>query len=297
MTRAARRALTSARSPAHGAGPERDPGVLTQVPRAGSILPPAPRTRPRVDHYLTSAFLLSLLQIVWIDIILSGDNAVVIALACRGLPPRLRRTGVILGTLAAALLRIVFAVIVSWLLAVPLLKVAGGLILLHIAVKLVRGEEEEASAVAEQASLGRAIRTIVVADAVMSFDNVVAVAGAAKGHDELFVIGLALSVPLLVLGASLITRLVERFPALIWFGGGLLGWVAGEMIATDRLVREGLGEALTVPLQGALHYGLAALGALVVVGIGALLRRRSTRAVARAQVAAIDTAEADLLGR
>lgn len=297
MTRAARRALTSARSPAHGAGPERDPGVLTQVPRAGSILPPAPRTRPRVDHYLTSAFLLSLLQIVWIDIILSGDNAVVIALACRGLPPRLRRTGVILGALAAALLRIVFAVIVSWLLAVPLLKVAGGLILLHIAVKLVRGEEEEASAVAEQASLGRAIRTIVVADAVMSFDNVVAVAGAAKGHDELFVIGLALSVPLLVLGASLITRLVERFPALIWFGGGLLGWVAGEMIATDRLVREGLGEALTVPLQGALHYGLAALGALVVVGIGALLRRRSTRAVARAQVAAIDTAEADLLGR
>ena len=250
-----------------------------------------------MDHYLTSAFLLSLLQIVWIDIILSGDNAVVIALACRGLPPRLRRTGVILGALAAALLRIVFAVIVSWLLAVPLLKVAGGLILLHIAVKLVRGEEEEASAVAEQASLGRAIRTIVVADAVMSFDNVVAVAGAAKGHDELFVIGLALSVPLLVLGASLITRLVERFPALIWFGGGLLGWVAGEMIATDRLVREGLGEALTVPLQGALHYGLAALGALVVVGIGALLRRRSTRAVARAQVAAIDTAEADLLGR
>ncbi|GJD55778.1 TerC family protein [Methylobacterium dankookense] len=250
-----------------------------------------------MDHYLTSAFLLSLLQIVWIDIVLSGDNAVVIALACRGLPPRVRRVGVILGALAAALLRIVFAVIVSSLLAVPLLKVVGGLVLLHIAVKLVRGEEEAGSAVAEQASLSRAIRTIVVADAVMSFDNVVAVAGAARGHDELFVIGLALSVPLLVLGASLITRLIERFPVLIWFGGGLLGWVAGEMIATDRLVQQHVAEALPAALQGGLHLGSAALGALLVVGIGALIRRRSTRAVAREQVAAIDAAEADLLGR
>ena len=254
-----------------------------------------------MEHYLSSSFLLSLAQIVWIDIILSGDNAVVIALACRGLPPRVRRIGVVLGALAAALLRILFAVIVSSLLAVPLLKVLGGLVLLHIAVKLVRGEDEAGSAVTEQASLGRAIRTIVVADAVMSFDNVVAVAGAAKGHDELFVIGLALSVPLLVLGASLITRLVERFPALIWFGGALLGWVAGEMIATDRLVQEGLAQGAAAGLPGgpehALQYGLAAAGALAVVGIGALLRRRSTRAVACAQVAAIDAAEADLLGR
>lgn len=147
--------------------------------------------------YLSSYFLLSLLQIVWTDIILSGDNAVVTALACHGLPERQRRIGVYAGALVAALLRIVFALIISQLLAVPLLKVVGGLILLHITVKLVRGEEEDESTTKEQSSLLKAIWTIAVAVAVMSFDNVVAVAGGAKWHDELFIIGLALSVPLL----------------------------------------------------------------------------------------------------
>ena len=249
-----------------------------------------------MDHYLSTAFLLSLLQIVWIDIILSGDNAVVIALACRGLPERQRRIGVVLGALAAAGLRIVFAVLISSLLGVPLLKVVGGLILLHIAVKLVRGEDEDESAVREHASLPKAIWTIVVADAVMSFDNVVAVAGAAKGHDELFVIGLALSVPLLVVGASVIARMIERFPVLIWFGGGLLGWVAGEMVASDRLVEEHVLTALPEALQGGAHYAVAALGAALVVAVGSLLRVRSTQAVARAQGEAVGKAEADLLG-
>ncbi|WP_245516477.1 TerC family protein [Methylobacterium segetis] len=249
-----------------------------------------------MDHYLSSSFLLSLLQIVWIDIILSGDNAVVIALACRGLPERQRRIGVFLGALAAALLRIVFAVIISYLLAVPLLKVVGALILLHIAVKLVRGEEEGEGAIKEHSSLPKAIWTIVVADAVMSFDNVVAVAGAAKGHDELFIIGLALSVPLLVVGASLITRLIDRFPVLIWFGGGLLGWVAGEMIASDRLVQEHLVEALPASLQGGVHYAVAALGAAFVVCVGALLKSRSDREIAQEQAEAVGKAEADVLG-
>ncbi|MEA1830866.1 TerC family protein [Methylobacterium durans] len=249
-----------------------------------------------MEQYLTSAFLLSLLQIVWIDIILSGDNAVVIALACRGLPERQRRIGVFLGAFAAALLRILFAVIISYLLAVPLLKVVGGLILLHIAVKLVRGEEEDESEVREHASLPKAIWTIVVADAVMSFDNVVAVAGAAKGHDELFIIGLALSVPLLVVGASLITRLIDRFPILIWFGGALLGWVAGEMIASDRLVQQYAIESLPAALQGGVHYAAAALGAVLVVGIGHVLKSKSTEDVAHEQAQAVGKAEADVLG-
>lgn len=249
-----------------------------------------------MDSYLTSSFLLSLLQIVWIDIILSGDNAVVIAMACRGLPERQRRIGVFAGAFAAALLRIFFAVIISQLLAVPLLKVLGGLILLHIALKLVRGEEEDESAVKEHSSLPKAIWTIVVADAVMSFDNVVAVAGAAKGHDELFIIGLALSVPLLVVGASLITRLIDRFPILIWFGGGLLGWVAGEMIATDRLVQQQMVVVLPAGLQGAVPHAMGVLGAALVVGIGLLLKRKSDRAIAQQQAAAVGRAEADVLG-
>lgn len=249
-----------------------------------------------MDSYLTSSFLLSLLQIVWIDIILSGDNAVVIAMACRGLPERQRRIGVFAGAFAAALLRIFFAVIISQLLAVPLLKVVGGLILLHIAVKLVCGEEEDESAIKEHSSLPKAIWTIVVADAVMSFDNVVAVAGAAKGHDELFIIGLAMSVPLLVVGASLITRLIDRFPILIWFGGGLLGWVAGEMIATDRLVQQLMADVLPTTLQGAVPHAVGALGAALVVGMGLLLKRRSDKAIAQQQAAAVGTAEADVLG-
>ncbi|WP_336490225.1 TerC family protein [Methylobacterium nigriterrae] len=249
-----------------------------------------------MDHYLTSTFLLSLLQIVWIDIILSGDNAVVIALACRGLPERQRRIGIFLGALAAALLRIAFAVVISYLLAIPLLKVVGALILLHIAIKLVRGEDEGGSEVRENSSLPKAIWTIVVADAVMSFDNVVAVAGAAKGHDELFVIGLALSVPLLVIGASLIARLIDRFPILIWFGGGLLGWVAGEMIASDPLVQQHVVAALPEVLRKSVHHGIAALGATFVIAAGCLLRSKSTQDVAQEQAEAVGKAEADVLG-
>jgi predicted tellurium resistance membrane protein TerC len=164
-------------------------------------------------------------------------------------------------------------------------------------VKLVRGEEEDESSVKEQSSLPKAIWTIAVADAVMSFDNVVAVAGAARGHDELFIIGLALSVPLLVVGATLITRLIDRFPILIWFGGGLLGWVAGEMIASDRLMQQHVIEALPAALQPTLHSVAGAVGAILVVGIGALLKRKSDREVAGEQAEAVGTVEADVLNR
>jgi YjbE family integral membrane protein len=221
---------------------------------------------------LDTPFLVSVLQIVWIDLLLSGDNAVVIALACRALPPHQRRVGMLLGAGTAVALRIVFALMITWLLAVPLLRVVGGLLLVWIAVKLALGEDDDVHAVDESTSLWRAVRTIAIADAVMSLDNVVAIAAAAKGHVALFVFGLLLSIPLIVMGATLISRLLHRFPAIVWAGAGLLGWIAGEMIATDPFVA---GRIADLP-----HAGLwsAAAGAAVVIGVAALLTRQRAQA-------------------
>lgn len=221
---------------------------------------------------LDTPFLVSVLQIVWIDLLLSGDNAVVIALACRALPPRQRRIGMLLGAGTAVALRIVFALAITWLLAVPLLRVVGGVLLVWIAVKLALGEDEDAHTVDESTSLWRAVRTIAIADAVMSLDNVVAIAAAAKGHVELFVFGLLLSIPLIVMGATLISRLLQKYPAIVWAGAGLLGWIAGEMIATDPFVVERIA---AVP--HAATWAAAACAAFVI-GVAALLTRRRTQA-------------------
>ncbi len=209
--------------------------------------------------------LVSVLEIVWIDLLLSGDNAVVIAMACRGLPEDRRRLGMALGAGTAVALRILFAFLVSSLLAVPFLKIAGGLLLVWIAVKLALGEAEEPTSVGESRSLWRAVRTIAIADAVMSLDNVVAIAAAARGHASLFVLGLLLSIPLIVMGAALVTALLQRVPLIVWAGAALLGWIAGEMIITDPflavrlaglpLVREGVAGATAVVVLG-LAYGL-----------------------------------------
>jgi YjbE family integral membrane protein len=220
--------------------------------------------------YMSIQFLLSVLQIIWIDILLSGDNAVVIALACRSLPARQRRTGVILGAGTAVLLRILFAFTITLLLAVPFLKLIGGALLLWIAVKLVKGKKAEDTLIAESDSLWKAVRTIAVADAVMSLDNVVAIAAASKGHPELFVFGLMVSIPLIVAGATLIMSLLTRFPALIWVGAGLLGWIAGEMVATDPVMIGWLGEAT----EG-MHYLVATAGAAAVMTAGLVLTRRA----------------------
>ncbi|NEU10941.1 TerC family protein [Methylobacterium sp. BTF04] len=187
---------------------------------------------------LNPHFLVSVLEIVWIDLLLSGDNAVVIAMACRALPEDRRRIGIMLGAATAVALRIVFALVVSSLLAVPFLRVVGGLLLVWIAVKLAVGEDEEAPVVDGSRSLWKAVRTIAIADAVMSLDNVVAIAAAAKGHASLFVFGLLLSIPLIVMGAALVTALLKRFPLIVWAGAALLGWIAGEMIVTDPFVAE-----------------------------------------------------------
>src|SRR5215210_2788690 len=187
---------------------------------------------------------LKILQIIWINIILSGDNAVVIALACRGLPANRQRMGMVLGAGVAVVLRIIFTVGVVYLLATPFLKIAGGLLLFWIAVKLlVEDDEAQEGKIAETDRLWHAVRTIAIADAVMSLDNVLAIAAVAKDSTVLLVLGLAISIPLIVAGASLIITLLERFPVLVWAGAALLGWIAGDMIVSDPALVSRFGQA------------------------------------------------------
>ncbi len=186
--------------------------------------------------FTSGQFWLSVLQIVWIDLLLSGDNAVVIALACRSLPEKQRKIGIWLGAGAAIILRIIFALIVSYLMGLPFLKVLGGLLLFWIAIKLAVGEEEGHENIESSDTLWKAVRTIAIADAVMSLDNVIAIAAASRGHPELFVFGLLLSIPLIIYGSQLVLTLLQRYPILIWAGAALLGWIAGEMIVSDAAV-------------------------------------------------------------
>jgi YjbE family integral membrane protein len=178
---------------------------------------------------------LPILEIIWIDILLSGDNAVVIALACRSLPEDQRRWGILLGSLAAVGLRIVFAFLVIKLLALPFLKPIGGVLLLWIAIKLLSDQAGEKD-VRPAGSLFAAVRTIAIADGVMSLDNVIAIAAAAKQDIVLIIFGLILSVPLIVFGSSLVLAVLNRFPILVWAGAALLGWIAGELIGSDPTI-------------------------------------------------------------
>lgn len=216
--------------------------------------------------------LLKILQIIWINIILSGDNAVVIALACRGLPENRRRMGMVLGAGVAVGLRIVFTVAIVYLLATPFLKIAGSLLLFWIAVKLlVENDDEQEGKIGETDRLWHAVRTIAIADAVMSLDNVLAIAAVAQDSVFLLVLGLAISVPLIVAGAALIMALLARFPIFIWLGAALLGWVAGEMFITDPWLDGQIGTVLAHRLE----LPMAMLGAAFVVGLGFLFRRRA----------------------
>jgi YjbE family integral membrane protein len=184
---------------------------------------------------------LQVLQIVWIDLLLSGDNAVVIAMACRSLPEEQRRWGIILGAGAAVLLRIVFAAVIVQLLALPYVHIVGGVLLLWIAVRLAL-DDHAAHKVKARSSLFGAVATIVIADGVMSLDNVVAIAGASRGSLELMIFGLLLSVPLIVFGSTLLLKLLDRFPIIAWGGAALLGWIAGEMIAAEPFIDRWLDE-------------------------------------------------------
>src|SRR5215210_2866099 len=213
--------------------------------------------------------LLKILQIVWVNIILSGDNAVVIALACRGLPDNRKRVGMVAGAGVAVGLRIVFTLLVASLLSTPFLKIIGSLLLFWIAVKLLVEDEEDAEGKIQASErLWHAIRTIAIADAVMSLDNVLAIAAVAKDSWFLLILGLAISIPLVIVGATLIMALIERFPIFVWLGAGLLGWVAGEMLISDPWLVAQLGAATAHKLE----LPTAAIGALFVVGLGYLLK-------------------------
>jgi len=181
-------------------------------------------------------FWVALVQIIWINVLLSGDNAIVIALACRQLPPRQRTAGIVLGTLAALVLRLIFSGVVVTLMFIPWLKIAGGLALLWIAIKLLMPNEQSDGTTAAANGLLRAMMVIAIADVVMSLDNVIAVAAAAGGNFALLVFGLAISIPAIVVGASLIAALLNRFPIIVWAGAALLGWIAGDVLATDPVV-------------------------------------------------------------
>ena len=242
-------------------------------------------------------YLAPLFKIIWIDLLLSGDNAVVIALACRALPPEQRRMGMILGAGAAIGLRIIFAVFITYLLNVPFLKVVGGLLLLWIGVKLAVGEDEDAHSVESSDNLWRAVRTIAIADAVMSLDNVLAIAAAAGGNIWLFVFGLLLSIPLIIFGSQLLSTLIDRFPVIVWGGAALLGWIAGEMLVTDPIVMDwikALNPAYLTTVQesdghggmvskimpiAVIFYGAAVVGAAAVLGIGRIVKGRKAEAV------------------
>jgi YjbE family integral membrane protein len=239
------------------------------------------------------AFWLAVGKIIWINVLLSGDNALVIAMACRGLQPRQRLWGMLIGAGIAVVLLIAFTGIVAKLMVLPYLKLVGGLALLAIAAKLLV-PEDEGDDVTAGTSLWHAIRIVVIADIVMSLDNVIAVAAAASGQISLLILGLAISIPMIIAGAALIMMVLDRFPILVWLGATLLGWIAGDVIETDPAVRPLLqrlldgqialnldatsavfGVAPHFSLDGDLvEYIASVLGAIAVLVAGSIWRKR-----------------------
>jgi YjbE family integral membrane protein len=239
------------------------------------------------------SFWLAVGKIIWINVLLSGDNALVIAMACRGLHGRSRLWGMIIGAGIAVLLLIVFTGIVATLLSLPYLKLIGGLALIVIAAKLLVPEDEN-DEIAAGTTLWHAVRIVVIADIIMSLDNVIAVAAAANGQLSLLVIGLAVSIPMIIAGAALIMLVLDRFPVLIWIGAMLLGWIAGDVIVSDPIDQTLFHNILdghitieaTSTILGASHFNLdgdlmdfaaSAVGAILVLIIGTIWRRRKLR--------------------
>jgi YjbE family integral membrane protein len=216
-------------------------------------------------------FWIAVLQIIAIDIILGGDNAVVIALACRRLPEKQRNLGIFWGVFGAIVLRVVLIYFAFTLMTIPFLKIVAALLLLWIGIKLLQPEPEgNGHEISASATLLGAIKTIIIADAMMSLDNVIAIAGAARDSVVLVVFGLVVSVPIIVWGSKLVMRLMEKFPVTIFIGAGLLGWIAGHMSVTDAVSREWVDNNAAF-----LHWVAPAGGALLIVVIGKWLGNRT----------------------
>ena len=235
-----------------------------------------------MEEFLTPAFWVAVGQIIMIDIVLGGDNAVVIALACRRLPPAQRAKGILWGTAGAIILRVILIFFALILLSVPYLKLVGALLLVWIGVKLLIPEDEDAHAKIEGSDrLWAAVKTVIVADLVMSVDNVIAIAGAAEAaggsHQmPLVIFGLLVSIPIIVWGSQLVLKLMDRFPIIITVGAMLLGWIAGTMAVTDPALAE------RVVVGDGLRYGAGVAGALLVYALGRWFaaRARVTRTAA-----------------
>ena len=229
-----------------------------------------------------SSFLIAVAQIIMIDILLGGDNAVVIALACRRLPEAQRAKGIFWGVVGAIAVRIVLIFFAVQLLALPWLKLLGALLLLWIGVKLLLPEDDDAhEGMAASDNLWGAVRTVIVADVVMSLDNVIAVAGAAHGDMALVVFGILVSVPIIVWGSRFVLKLMDRFPMIITLGGMLLGWIAGTMVLSDpALVSPDTLAWMPkiAPVGDALKYGAGVAGALLVLALGKWMLARQQSA-------------------
>jgi YjbE family integral membrane protein len=243
------------------------------------------------------AFWLAVGKIIWINVLLSGDNALVIAMACRGLHGRHRFWGMVIGAGVAVVLLIAFTGIVATLMALPYLKLVGGIALLVIAAKLLVPEDEN-DEVAAGTTLWHAVRIVVIADIIMSLDNVIAVAAAANGQLSLLALGLAISIPMIIAGAALIMLVLDRFPFLVWLGAMLLGWIAGDVIVSDPVDQSFLHQVLdgqmifsidaTSAIFGVSHFSFdgdlmdlvaSALGAIAVLVVGTIWRRRKLQEV------------------
>jgi YjbE family integral membrane protein len=225
---------------------------------------------------MTPQFWVAVGQIILIDILLGGDNAVVIALACRQLPPALRTKGIIWGTAGAIVLRVVLIAFALTLLQIPFLKLIGAILLIWIGVKLLApADDDEHGNIKASDKLWGAVKTVIVADLVMSVDNVIAIAGAAQGAGQqhqmpLVIFGLLVSIPIIVWGSQIVLKLMDRFPMIITLGGMLLGWIAGTMAHTDP------GIAPRLPVGTVWNYAFGAAGALLVLAIGRLMQKRSS---------------------
>ena len=233
-------------------------------------------------NFIDQVSWLAILQIILIDILLGGDNAIVIALACRNLPPQQRTMGIIWGTVGAVLLRVVLIGFALELLKIDYLKLVGGLLLLWIGIQLLTDDNEGGHEVADAGNLWAAVKTILIADLVMSIDNVLAIAGAATDpsippqHQIIYVVfGILLSIPIVMWGSSLVLKLLDRFPVIVVFGAGLLGWIGGGMILTDNIYADwlklsGREDMYTIISQ--------IVGAIIVVSMGLFLKRRRLKA-------------------